>query len=231
MTQDIPDGEIKQSGDDRFVLNYLMITIMLVSLTIVIVNGIQASLPGWNGNLLIFLSLVITLESLVSFRTIKQITIFDANPIVTRITEWIVILIGIKAITYLFSSPGQLMVDINSWRQDFSTFFFQSDYLVTCIYMLIIWVLAGGFASNLDKLGDDVQLLELERQGYARTNRTDTRRGLMGLIFGLGCVMIFMTTVTQIDLPFIQFLQNPILFNVGLIMLFFVSGFILLARS
>ena len=231
MRQNSPNQVDKYSGEEHFLLDYGAIIVMMVTFTMVLVNAIKASVSDWNGSLLIFLSIVITLESLVSFRTLRQTTIFEANPIATRITEWIVILIGIKVLSYLFTSPGQFITDLTTWQEDFSNFFFQGDYLVICIFLFFIWILTNGFAKNLSSLGEDVNLLELERQGFAHSNRSDTRRGLMGLIFGMGSLMVFLTTVTQIKLPFFTFFQNPLLFNVVLIMLFFVSGFFLLSRS
>ena len=229
------EQKLKQAANnldtDQIVLNYVFVVVMMVCFAMVLVKAIESVPPGWNGNYLIILTLLISVESLITFRTIKQGTILDANPILLRFTEWVVILIVVKGLLYLLTDPAQLLVDFPLWRQDFKSFFLLGPYLPICFFLFIMWVLTGAFANSLDQLGEDIELLESEREGVARTNRGDTRRGLMSLIFALGSIMLFLTTVTQITNPVIKFLPNPLFADVVFILLFFVSGFVLLARS
>ncbi len=204
----------------------------MVCFSLVIINAIHSAIPSWNGSYLVILALLVAAESLTSSRLIKNSSILNSNPLVVRITEWIVILIVVKLLKYLFTNPAQLLTDINLWRQNFGSFFIHDDFLLVCIFLFFIWLLSTAFANCLDNLVEDIALLELERQGFARTNRLEARRGLMGLVFGMGFAMLFFATVSNASLPFvILHSKSTLTGNIALILSFFLMGFILLAQS
>jgi hypothetical protein len=212
-------------------LIYLAVCIMMVCFSIIIVNTVNSAIPTWNGTYLVILAFLVAAESLTTNRLIKKSTILNANPVAARISEWIVILIVVKMVKYLISNPAKFLTDINLWRHDFMSFFMNDDYALICIFLFLIWLLSLAFGNCLDNLEGDKSLLDLERQGYARTNRLDARRGIMGIVFGMGLAMLFFTTISNITLPIIVLRSKSVSLDIALILLFFLMGFIVLAQS
>lgn len=212
-------------------INYLIIGLMMVCITAVMLQVPQRVFPEWKGDYLLVLSFLIALEALFSRRIAENLSEFSLEWILHRTTEWVVILVVVKGLMYVLNDPSRLLVDLPLWQKDFLNNFFTADYSTICVYLLFIWLSAGMFGGYLEKLEADLDLLELEREGNARTDRGSSRQSLMTLLFVIGAVLLFITGLVHIDLPFFNtpFEYRPS--SAIFLMLYFLLGFVLLAQS
>jgi hypothetical protein len=231
MNNSHPVSETTKGVSPQDLLNYLAVCIMMVCFSVVLVNTINSGIPTWKGGYIVFLALLVSIESLTTSRLVKNSTILNSNPLVTRISEWVVILIVVKIVKYLVSNPAQFLADLPRWRENFGTFFLSDDYLLVCVFLFFIWLLSFGFANCFSDLEEDKELFDLERQGFAQTNRPGARKNIMALIFGMGLAMLFFTTISNVNLRIVTLHSDAVRTNIALILLFFLMGFIILSQG
>jgi hypothetical protein len=231
MDNQSPVPSRNEAFSTQQMLNYLAICLMMVCFSIVAVNATNAAFPTWNGTFLVILTGLIAAESLASNQVIKNSNLLKSNPLVSRISEWIVLLLVIKLSMYLASNPAQLLIDISLWAKDFGLFFLRDSYFAVCIFLFFLWLLTLTFANYLGKLEEDKGLLDLERQGDIRSTRPEARRGILTLVFGMGLAMVFLTLLSDLNLSIIPLKSGQVKEDVILILLFFFLGMVILAQT
>jgi hypothetical protein len=226
------ENSLAKSGNSISLSIYdLILGLMFACFTFILYKTIRSNDPDWNGTYIIFLAFLISIESTISKSIISKSDILNARPIISRISEWIVILVVVKASIYLYTGPNQFLIDIKIWQKDFSSFLLADGYILICFYLVFVWIISGVLSEMNNYFTLDPVRLDLERQGFVREERSNSRRKLMGWIFGMGSVMILLTTVANINLPFLSLHTDSIFQNLSAIMTFFILGFILLAKS
>ena len=212
-------------------INYAVISLMMVCVSGVILDLLRRLDPNWQGEYLLVLTFLVSLEALFSHRMGQDLTFPSLEWLLHRLTEWVVILIVVKLLFYLFTGPAQLLVDFALWQRDFLGSFFTTQYTILCVYLFAIWFFCNLFGDYLLKLETDQEVLELERQGLARSDRTSYRQNLMSLIYAIGAVLLIITAIVHFDLPFYNapFEYRPL--SAVMLLLYFLSGFVLMAQS
>jgi hypothetical protein len=146
-------------------------------------------------------------------------------------TEWIVILVVLKALTYLVNDPAQLFRDIPMWQKDFVPAFFTIDYALSIGVAVFSWVIASFFSDKFQRLENDPGLMEQERKGYLVVNREQARFTMISMIFVLGGVMLLLSTINNAPVDFLAPSPVPLQVNVVILMMFFFMGLVLLSQS
>jgi hypothetical protein len=180
-------------------LTHFIASLMLVCAVISVVQIGEYLLPNWKGTYLIFLSLVVSLEAMVSHRAIRQIHIFTPEWTLYRVTEWITLLVGLKLFLYALHGFGQLWLDLPLWRQDFAQSFFTGEYLFDFILLFFVWSLANTFSGELSRLEGDEKVLQAERETGIIEHRPEVRRSLANLILALGAGMVMLAAFLRLD--------------------------------
>ena len=212
-------------------LNGALVALMMTCFAAVSLFIFKRAQPEWQSNYLIAVSLVVTIEAMVTARQLRDQAIMGPEWITARVVEFVVGLVTLKGLIYLLRGPGQLLSDLHLWQQNFFQNFFSGEILPALAVVLPIWALANAYSNALENLEEDHQALDLERQGYIPGERGISRRKIIGLIFGQGIFMMAVLTLVNTDLPFIQTDKVVLSPAVTWLALFFLLGFGLLAQT
>jgi hypothetical protein len=212
-------------------LYYFLISLMVFCFSFIVIQTINRLNPAWNGNYLLIIGFLITLLSLYSHRYTREFAFLTREWMLYNVSEWVIILIALKALLYLVNDPSQFFIDLQLWRQDFIRNFFTVEYVLVVLGSIGLWVLSGAFTSRIYPLENDPELLEQERQGFLSINRHQIRFNLMTLIFILGGIMLFLATVTNIEISFLPKPSGIIQPSIAALIIYFILGLTLLSQS
>lgn len=213
-------------------LHHLLASLMIACFMLVIVRMMQAILPTWPGGFLVPLTLLVAIEAMYSQRFAREFDAFSREWFVYRLTEWVVILIGVKLVLYLVNGFDQLWRDIPTWREDFIENFFTGEYLFTVILVLVTAAIAAMFSETLARLEGDEKLLKLERETGITGQRPEARRSLANLILTVGLAMIFLSGLLRMDWEALWGSAPP-RWNGGVVvvLVYFALGLVLLSLT
>lgn len=229
MDQPVIDNSGKRDRNITLIISYMLVTAMLVCVTISIIQFAQRIQPNWNGLFLIGLAIPITLEALLTLRLTAHFSAYSKEMLIFHLTEWVVLLIALKLYTVFSSGATDLFRLLSAWNADFIGNFFTMEYILTVAFLLFIWVLSKQFGEYLEDLEEKPDVLDLERQGMARSDRERTRKGLIGFIFGLGCLLFFIAAILHLDVRGLP--SPPAPARVWNLILYFIFGFALLGLA
>jgi hypothetical protein len=180
-------------------LAHAIVGLMLACAAVSIVQLGEYLLPNWHGTYLVFLSLIVSLEAMVSHRMMKGIYFFTPEWVLYRASEWIVILIGLKLALYAVNGFGPLWLDISLWRQNFAENFFTGEYVFDLVLLFFFWAIANVFSEELSRLEGDEKVLQAERETGIVEHRPAVRRSLANLILVIGAAMIILAALTRLN--------------------------------
>jgi Domain of unknown function (DUF4129) len=228
-TKSIP--ELTHRPFSPIALYNVIVSLMMVCFTATIIQFGLRLVPTWKGSYLLVVCFLVTLAGLFSTRVLRDESFLSREWLVQVVSEWVVILLAIKAAIYLVNNPAQLFIDIPLWGKDFLGSFFTGEYLIAIAMTLFFWFIASFFSDKFQKLENDPELLEQERNGFLVINRQQVRKSLLTMIFSLGGVMLFLVTLSKVSLPFLSTTTTPTQINILLLISFFLLGMILLSQS
>ena len=219
--------------NERFVTLaiHVMVVVMMVCLGYVIMLSAQRFIPGWRLGFLPWITMVISIESMVTWRTTRRSTDFQVEPLVFRGIELVVILIGIKLLLYLWQPAGQIWRDITSWQEDFIPNFFNGEYVFIILVTFWIWLLTGSYARDVTDLEGDEAILDGKAlEGY-RSDRGAVRRHIAGRVLSIGFIVALCVALANFNtsLPGLK----PVSSQRGLwvVIIYFIMGFGLLSQT
>jgi hypothetical protein len=187
--------------------------------------------PGWPGAFLVAASFLIALEAMFSRRALSGRSFPQPEWVRYRLSEWIVILLGLKLFLYAAFGFDNLALDLSQRGLNFFSFFFSDDYVIVLMVVFVVWMLGGNFAEELELLEADETLLLSEGRSGAVISRTAARRRLVNLILIIGGIMLFMTVVLRSDLGTPWFALPGLRVGFFNIMLYFLLGLVLLSLT
>ena len=93
--------------NDRLVTlaSYLLVSFMLACFSISAVQLGKALLPSWQGEYLVPLTLLISLEALYAQRAIRRFPTLSSEWALRRLSEWVVILVVLKLAEFAVRGP------------------------------------------------------------------------------------------------------------------------------
>jgi hypothetical protein len=178
---------------------HIIVALMMALLLVPVVLVAQRILLGWDGGYLVGIGLLISLEALFSRRRLHGRHFPEPAWLVFRITEWIVILVGLKFLIYGLRGVGQVWTDLALWRVDFFHNFFSNEYLLACLVAFVIWALSGELGELLELLEGDEQLLEQEEDVSSLVQRSLVRDRLANIFIFLGAIMVVLTAFLRLE--------------------------------
>lgn len=211
--------------------NHILVSMMLACLVVSIIQFIGHILPGWEGSYLVWVCLMISFEGMYSRRIAKQMDFLSREWFIFRITEWVVILAALKLVQYLLHGFDQLWRDIPLWQQNFFNSFFKDEYIFSIGMAILIWLVSGMFAEDLEKLEGDEKVLKLERESGISEVRPAVRRNLANRILLFGGLMVVLNAFIRLESQVVWGDRAPANIGAWNILLYFVLGLILLSLT
>jgi hypothetical protein len=212
-------------------LNMGLVSAMLACLAFILGKTIELLYPEWAVRGLWLLTFLIALESLIVYYTRERYTKFIENPFLSTAAEWVLILLFTKLFLMLQSGLSNFWPEVLSWQHHFVESFFDIEYGLLVFCVIIIWSLARIFSQPMIQLEEDHDLMEQEKLGITFNDRQEARRGLIGLIFALGFIMIGLTVLLKGNLKFVPFDTTPFKVFVFVLVAYFSLGFIFMALN
>ncbi len=181
---------------------------------------------------LVLLSFAVSLESLVSSRLIaswNSYTIYDL--FLYRLTEWVVLLIGVRLFNYSVDRSGALFADLGAGPAGILRGLSAPGYLIMVGFAILSWVLSAQYSEPLFNLEYDPKTLDLERDGAVPSDRNANRKELIGLVFGIGSILLVLIGLLHLNLEgtFIQAPTGPV--STWPLVVYFCLGLALIAQS
>ena len=208
---------------------HVIVSLMMFCVGISVAQFGSRLFPVWDGRYLPLLSVLVAIEALYTNRRVNNYAVFSWDRIIYRSSELVVLLLVLKVFFYVLSGFDQLLIDQSLWRQDFFKTFFAGEFGVIWIILMLIWVISGIFSRDLLALEGDEEFLQSEINPAFFTDRTTVRRQLAGSIFVVGGVMIFLTTLTRVDLKILWGELPPLGASTLNVLAYFLLGMILLS--
>jgi hypothetical protein len=154
--------------------------------------------PSWNISYLPWLCAVVALEAILSRNITRSRT--GREKWIYMASELIFIAVAIKILIYLFNGFNRLFIELPAWEQDLGLFF-TVDYVFVLVSVMIIWLVTGVIASDIESLHDQENDWGNENIGFLEKNRMETRQSLTEIVLSLGIGVVFLTALTRVSLP------------------------------
>ena len=211
-----------------FIAGQFIICIMMACVGLTFTFFGQRMSPGWNGSYLTWFFLAIGLETILSRNTTRSLA--GRDKWVFLASEFIFIAILIKILLYFLHGFSQILVDVQHWQEDLSTFF-SPEYFLVVVVTFSARILCGQLLADFETLQSDEEDVFAENIGFIERDRLSTHQRLLEMILGTGLAIVFITALTRSNLPaqlgIPDAWQAPV-FNV---VIYFVLALILLSQS
>jgi hypothetical protein len=221
---------IQESEKYSVLVHTILVSILLTLFTYSIVITGEHFLPDWNGNYLVIIAALISIEAQYSRRRLGQAE-QGQQVVVYRFAELVFFLVLLKIFMYLLRGFGSIANDFLLWRDNFIYTFFSGEYLIAILILAVIWGFATYLSSQLFQLEADEDILEMERESRMATHRIEIREKLAITILMIGVVM----TVLGVLVYFTR--ETRALYTAGLsvivvpLVLYFIIGLVLLSLT
>jgi hypothetical protein len=146
------------------------------------------------------LGFLIALERVTSSKSSSRLLTFTRKWIFLHLSRWVFILFLLKIILLISNPPGSILFEFQLWRLDFFTYFTDTRYIFSVVFLILIWMISGFFANLLEEMSIEESLIRLEMGTMAPISTIPVRDRLLGLIFGLGFAQLALTALLRIDL-------------------------------
>jgi hypothetical protein len=213
--------------------SHLIIVAMMVSFSVAVSQLLKWILhPSEGGGypfqwgFLPILALLITLEAIFTRPVTRDMD--GQEKILYHFAEWITIAVVCKLIVYLLHGFDQLPLDLPRWQANFFSFF-EGEFAFTFFFVLIIWSLSRTSANNIEELNVDPTDIQWEL-GKLKNSRATIRASLVSRIFGVGLIMVFITSMVRINIASLVGLasiQEPVIS----VMLYFFLALVLFSQT
>jgi len=203
-----------------------LLTAMITCLSISLKNLIKTYNPSMSGTCFLAGMVWVTIEAIYSYRTIRRHRHIRDKRLRFRAAEWVIILLSMKAVTYLNQSWSMTLVDIQGWVVDPHRFI-TMEFAVYSSLAFLIWHITTSTMKAFDTLYEP----------FMRASTSmDAPQPLIHRFYQGGILLILLSGLAQwFSRPRSEVLidlSHPgikgIFFNV---LLYFLLGLILLSRT
>ncbi|GAB4521495.1 MAG: hypothetical protein Fur0018_02070 [Anaerolineales bacterium] len=213
-------------------ISMLAVCALLVFFT-VNVQALAARLwPAWAHYPLAGLAALTALESQLAGGAMRKERLhwFEAEGGRYLLAEWGVLALLSRAAGYLPLGLAALRRDVYGWTLQLSRFF-DEPYLVTLVFLALIWGLARLFDADLEALQSHESDLRWESLGKLEASRQTAREAVTRRVFGMGAAAAVCAALTRLEsqsyLP-LPPVRQPALWA---LVLFFAAGLFLMGQA
>lgn len=214
-------------------LAYIVIAVMLGCVSVSFVQFAERLSPGWQGGHLVWLSFLVALEAMASRRLMRKqmLNFFSWGWWLYHLSELVVVMLILKTILYIRRGFDLLIADTARWQQEWFAFFDDGELLGGMGLLFVIWLFGTAFYDDLwkmrtsqrDLLFDEIQEMELDR--------IEGRKSMIGRIFSVGMLMVFLAAVVRLDMRQIWGDKGPINTPLINVLIYFGLSFLIMSLS
>lgn len=216
-------------------IGYGLVAAMLTCLVTALVQAVQLFLPAWQGEYLAVFSFLAALEAIWAQRNLGGRRFPEKEWFLFRLTEWVVLLLALKAASYAASGLHLLKMDLLAWPQNFLESFFNPEFFFDTIVIALVWLQSNWFAQNLAVLEvpEAPEFYRADRKEDIRSglmrSRTEASEQLLSQFLTIGMILTLLTALLR-SRTVASWLNLPV-FQGGMSALiwFFILGFVLLS--
>lgn len=181
-------------------LNLIILSVMVTCFALMERILIRAIYPDWQSPGLLIIAFLVVFISLVVRQLMHEAYSSNQRPFPTALAELVLIILVVKLVSMFSKGFPAFWEEILSWQDAFVERFFEIDFLLSLICVLIVWALTLLFSESLVKLEEDKSVMAQERLGRVINNRQLARKQLINLILILGFIMmVFMVIIEGVQ--------------------------------
>ncbi len=188
---------IRNSQGQTVLFGKIIAILMMTSFAVAVVQIGERLAPDWRGEYLVWTSLVIGIEAMVTRGHAKVLE--GRERIIFLVSEWIAIAVALKILLYLVHGPAQLLTDLPLWQENFLQNFFTGEYLLAILVAGLVWLNSIGFAGELEDLYDRDMDTRWDELGKLQNAIHDVRRRMITRIFVMGTLVVTMAAISRVD--------------------------------
>jgi hypothetical protein len=231
------EGSRFNERTQRFI-SAALVSLMMAAAGLTIAQFGHQIFPEWNGWYLPIIAIFIAIERFYSHRIIKKQAVLSREWAVRTSTQWIVNLIVLKLIVTLSNGFDTLIAEIPQWQKSFAETFFNAEYIVSVIFIVLVWIIVGAITEQLDGLGLDSALVNREVMSSLVQDQAPPRQRLMATVFAIGGALMFLTAAGRVDTRALFANEGNVLRQLSPLegggagtLLYFLFGFVLLSQA
>jgi hypothetical protein len=141
----------------------------------------------------------VSLAGIFSQRKLHRSSELEISPLVYRVVEWVVILVSLKLTIYAWSGFGQFFADLPRWQTNFLESFFEAEYILDIIVVMIVWILTLLFVEDLVDLEGDVNILQATSLDMVVSNRSVAQEHMANRVLSVGIGLVVLATLSRLD--------------------------------
>ncbi|HXD10848.1 MAG TPA: DUF4129 domain-containing protein, partial [Anaerolineales bacterium] len=181
-------------------ISYTLVFLMLTCFAMIIGILIQSAVPGWPSDIIAGITLFIIMERLYTYKRMKSLMPFSREWAITLGTQWVVIVLFIKALLSYTNDFDALVRDISSFTRGYLANLFDLEFVVTLLLAVLVWHISGLFLVLLDELGLDQKSALSEALAPGQGHVMTAHQRLVHLTLQLGLGLVILTALTRIHL-------------------------------
>lgn len=164
-----------------------LLTAMITCLSISLKNLIKAINPSWSETYFLAGMVLVTIEAIYSYRTIRRHRHIRDKRLRFRLAEWGIILLSMKALTYLNKTWSMTLADIQRWVAD-PIHFMTMEFVMYSFFSFLIWHITTSTMKAFDTLFDP----------FMRTSASiDPPQPLIHRFYQGGIILILISALAQ----------------------------------
>jgi len=172
---------------------------MMACIVITIGNLIQNVLPGWHSGIIAGVLLFIVIDRLYTYRQLKSLTPFSSEWAIALGTQWVLILLLIRFLLSYADGLDSFIRDLSLFTRGYLAELFTSEFVITLLLALLVWILPAQFLELLDEIGLDQELALREESPPIQGDAVPAHQRLVNLIFSLGIFLVILTVLTRLN--------------------------------
>ena len=206
------------------VLSYLAALGMVVSFAAIFIQFLAWIDPALDISGMLAVCVLVALEAFLSFWLIRHLPTAQRQTAFFRLTEVIVLLVGLKIFTELRAGAGSFWNNVALWPYQFPFNLLNGRYILTSLPILASWQAGNLLAADLSLLG-----VEEGSNPDERIKITPVRLLILRRFLSLG---MFVVLLAAIPPQTVIYTPLPIVSNAGpLVVIYFVFGLILISLT
>jgi hypothetical protein len=222
--------ELRNIEKATTIYSVICVITLMVCVSLTAQNLFNRLAPDWWLRYLPWLAGLVAAEGLWSQRQLQRTSELTTSAVVYRLVELLFVFIA----TRLVCLPWQTGVDFGrifiSWEENLLENFFDAQFLLSLLVMIIIWGLSASFAQDLiDQEGDDLAMDAANLEGLV-SDRAAAQQRLAGRVFAIGGVLVFINGLLRQEIIHIGGAFAPKQ-DAWHVVLYFVTGLVLLSLS
>lgn len=182
----------------RFI-SYTLVFLMMGCAAMTIGILIQTALPGWHSGLIAVILLLIVIERFYTYHQLKPLPPLSSEWLVAFGAQWIVIVLFVRFLLSYANGLDSFLADLSRFARGYIENFFSGEFVIAFLLVLLAWVLTAQFLGLLDEIGLDQELALRDDPGRIQTDAIPAHQRLVNLIFGMGIILVILTTLTRIN--------------------------------